>query len=109
MTTLLRARKGEREQLIELLDAQHATVDEAADAVWRLVARHVLARDWFVSVSLGGSGAGELWVDGPWGSREQSLKGLYSLPYPADYRIYIRKLMTTAAEYEQPMLGDADA
>ena len=105
MSTLLRARKQEREQLIELLDAQHATIDDAAAAVWRLVAGHVLARDWFVAVSVDT----ELWVNGPWGSREQATAALATITLPAEGSVYIRKLMTTAAEYEQPMLGDADA
>lgn len=108
MSTLLRARKQEREQLIELLDAPFLTVDDAAAAVWRLVAGHVLARDWFVAVSADT----ELWVNGPWGSREQATAALATITLPVGGNggtVYIRKLMTTAAEYEQLMLGDADA
>jgi len=104
VSTLLRARKLEREQLIELLDAQHATIEDAAAAVWRLVAGHVLARDWFVAVSADT----ELWVNGPWGSREQATKALATITLPAEGSVYIRKLMTTAAGFEQPMLGDTD-
>ena len=102
MTAVLRARKQEREQLIAVLDEQHATIDDAADAVWRIVAAHVLARDWFVAVSVDS----ELWVNGPWGSREQAGKALATLPLPGDGRVFIRRLLTTAAGFEQPMLGD---
>lgn len=86
----VRLRKAEREQLVGLLDAEWQSVDDLAAAVFDAAAGLLLARDWFVLVSLTRD---SLMVFGPHGTRARAEKSLGSLEFLAeDSRQYVRKL-----------------
>ena len=98
MTSALRTRKDEIEELITVLDQDWADVGELAGAVFRTVAGQVCARKWWVTVIVYPD---SMMIHGPYATRKQAEEQLISTainPQAPEARVFIRQLVTATAD-----------